>query len=111
VSSELIDDTNTVLDELNSRIGRFIHLEDEIEKRAKAKTDQHGRCRVNCHWVQTLIKTASAGRNVEWLEGRLDDLESEGFIQEELKGVPEHIINHAIALCKQAIANQTPSLV
>jgi len=111
VSIELIEDTDTVLAELSSRIGKFINLEYEIEKRAKAKTDNLSDQRVNCQWVQTLMQKAAKGRNIEWLEGRLEDLESEGFIEEELVGVPEHIINHAIALCKQAIATQTPSLV
>lgn len=29
--------------------------------------------------------------------------------EEELAAVPPHTVNHAIALCKQAIANQSPS--
>ena len=36
----------------------------------------------------------------------------EGFhiaAEEELAAVPPHTVNHAIALCKQAIANQSPS--
>lgn len=111
MSIELVDDTDTVLAELSSRIGRFINLEDETEKRAKARIDNWSSQRINCQWVQTLLQKAAKGRHIEWLEGRLEDLESEGFIEEELVGVPEHIINHAIALCKQAIANQTPSLV
>jgi hypothetical protein len=111
VSIELIEDTDTVLDELNSRIGRLISLEYEVEKRAKAKTERHMECRVNCQWMEKLLKRAKTGRHLDWLESGLQDLESEDFIKEELVGVPKHIINHAIALCKQAIANQTPSLV
>ena len=108
---ELIDDTDTVLAELSSRIGRFINLEYEVEKRAKAKADQHNTCRVNCQRISKLIKFAEAGRKLDWVEGSLDDLQDPDFQAEQLIGVPPHIINHAIVLAKQAIANQTPATV
>ena len=111
MSIELIEDTDTVLDELSSRIGRFINLEYEVEKRAKAKADQHNTCRVNCQRISKLIKFAEAGRKLDWVEAAIEDLQDPDFRAEELVGVPPHIINHAIFLCKQAIANQTPATV
>ena len=111
MSIELIEDTDTVLAELSSRIGRLINLEYEVEKRAKAKADQHNTCRHNCEWISKLIKFAEAGRRLEWVEGSIDDLQDPDFRAEQLIGVPPHIIKHAIALAKQAIANQTPATV
>jgi hypothetical protein len=111
VSIELIDDTDTVLAELSSKIVRIRTLEHSIEKRAKTRTESLSEARDNCTWLRKIIKTAQAGRDAGWLESMVGEIESEGFIEEQLVGVPEHIINHALALCKQAIATQTPSLV
>ena len=104
-------DTENVLAELGSKIGRLQTLEYETEKRAKKRGDGFSEARHNCEWISKLIKFAGAGRKLEWVEGSIDDLQDPDFQSEQLIGVPPHIINHAIALAKQAIANQTPATV
>lgn len=104
-------DTENVLSELGSKIGRLQTLEYETEKRARQRCGRFSEARHNLEWIRKLIKFAEAGRKLEWVEGSLDDLQDPDFQADQLIGVQPHIINHAIALCKQAIANQTPSLV
>ena len=108
---ELIEDTDTVLAELDSKIGRLQTLEWETESRAKKRCDRFSEARHNLEWIRKLIKFAEAGRKMEWVEGSLDDLQDPDFQTEQLIGVQQHFVNHAIALCKQAIANQTPATV
>lgn len=111
MSPDMIEDTDTVLAELADKSFRIRKIANRIEKQAASRTRRLVEAQANCKWIKTIIETAVSGRHSAWLEGRLEDLESEGFAENELAGVPAHIVNHAIDLCKQAIANQTPSNV
>lgn len=104
-------DTEKVLSELGSKIGRLQTLEWETESRAKKRVEGFSEARHNLEWISKLIKFAEAGRKLEWVEGSLEDLQDPDFQAEQLIGVPPHVIKHAIALAKQAIANQTPATV
>lgn len=102
----MIEDTNTVIDELTDKISRLAKLESEITKRAKKRAESLSEARDNCKWVRKFIRYAESGNHNEWLESELEWLETDG-----LEGVPEHILNHAISLAKQAIARNAPELV
>ena len=104
-------DTENVLSELGSKICRLQTLEYETEKRARQRCGRFSKARHKLEWIRKLIKFAEAGRKLDWVEGLLYDLQDPDFQAEQLIGVPPHIINHAIALAKQAIANQPPATV
>lgn len=101
-----IEDTSTVLDELHDKINRLWTLETDITNRARSRAETLSTARENCKWIRKLINYANSGKNVEWLGTELEWLETDG-----LEGVPQHIVDHAISLAKQAIAKEAPSLV
>jgi hypothetical protein len=107
MSPDMIEDADTVLDELSRKSFRIRQIANRFEKQAEIRNKRFEKAEASIKWIQKTIETAVASRHAEWLEGRLEDLESDGFAQEELAAVPPHIINHTIALCKQAIANQS----
>ena len=104
-------DTENVLAELGSKIGRLQTLEYETEKRAKQRIDGFSTARHNLEWIRKLIKFAESGKKLAWVEGSLDDIQNPDFQAEELEGVPPHVIEHAIRTAKAAMANSAPSLV
>jgi len=109
MSPEMIEDTDVILSELASKSFRIRTVANRFEKQAELRTRRFEEAEANIKWIKKVIEFAVSGRHLEWLEGRLEDLESDGFAKEELAAVPPHIVNHAIALCKQAIANRLPS--
>ena len=60
----------------------------------------------NARWLLKFVTLADAGQKLDWVESELSWLEEDG-----LHPVRSHLVVQAIALAKQAIANQTPSLV
>lgn len=104
-------DTENVLDELGSRVGRLQKLEWSIESRSKRQIKELSDARDNCAWIRKVIQYAEARKHLDWLEGTIEELQTEDYQVEELRGVPKHIIEHAISLAKQAIATNAPSLV
>ena len=111
MSPDMIEDADKALAELASKSFRIRTIANRFEKQAEIRNKRFEEAEASIKWVKKTIETAVAGRHAEWLEGRLEDLETDGFAQEELAAVPIHVINHTIALCKQAIANQAPSKV
>ena len=98
----MIDDTDTILDEMRDKVQRIDTARTINENRANALSETL----INYEWLFKVIRSANSGKNIEWLETELEWLETDS-----LEGIPQHIVDHAIALAKQAIANQTPSLV
>ena len=98
----ITEDTDTVLEEMRDKFRRINNAKKINESRVKAFNETLG----NYEWLFQVIRSADSGKHVECLENQLEWLEAD-----RLEGVPIHFVNHAIALCKQAIANQTPSLV
>ena len=109
MSPDKIKDTDTVLAELASESFRIRTKANRLEKLAEIRSRRYVKIESEIRSIQKVIETALTGRRIEWLKDRMEDLETYGYAQEELAAVPPHIINHTIALCKQAIANRTPS--
>jgi hypothetical protein len=108
MTPQMIKDTDVILSELSSKSLRICRIASRFEKQAKLRARRFEEAEASIKWIKKVIATAVSGRDIEWLEGRLEDLETEGFAEEELAAVPPYVVDHAIALCKKAIANQSP---
>ena len=99
-------DTENIKDEMQDFRIRCAKAKDLIKTTMQARYDRIDSAYDDVQWLQKIIAHAESGRNIDWLETELAWLEADG-----LETVPQHFVNHAISLAKQAIANQTPSLV
>lgn len=99
-------ETDCILSELSGRIEYHFLM----EEKAKAKAAECALAQVKFNWLERIIENAAKGANVEYLATQLGSLENGGYLRDELESLccPRHIVNHAIVLCKQAIANNTP---
>ena len=99
-------DTDCILSELSCRI-KYHFLQ---ERQAKAKAAESALAQVKFKWLERIIENAAKGDNVEYLASQLGSLETGDYLHEGLESLwcPRHIVDHAIVLCKQAIANNTP---
>ena len=96
-------DTDCILGELSSKIEHLFLL----ERQAEAKSVQYALARVTFKWLERIIESAAKGDHVEYLASQLGNLETRDYLHDGLESFPHHIVNHAIVLCKQAIANHT----
>ena len=96
-------DTDCILGELSSKIKQLFLL----ERQAKAKAAQCALDKATFKWLETIIENAAKGDHVEYLASQLENLENRDYLHDGLESFPYHIVNHAIVLCKQAIANHT----
>jgi lipoprotein NlpI len=99
------EDTDCILSELSGKIEHYFLM----EQQAKAKAVQCALAQVTFKWLKRIIENAAKGDNVEYLASQLGLLETRDYLNEGLETLwfPDHIVNHAIVLCKQAIANHT----
>ena len=100
------EDTDCILSELSCRIEHFFLMEQQV----KAKAVEWALARKKFKWLERIIESAAKGENIGYLESQLVSLETGNYLRDGLKSLwyPHHIVNHAIVLCKQAIANHTP---
>ena len=96
-------DTDCILGELSSKIEHLFLL----EQQAKTKAVQCALAQETFKWLKRIIENAAKGDHVEYLASQLGNLETKDYLHNGLKSFPYHIVNHAIVLCKQAIANHT----
>jgi hypothetical protein len=99
-------DTANIKDELRDYAARNYETQKTIKRVLESRLDRAVESHTDTRWILKFITAIESGQNLDWVETELEWLESDG-----LPAVKKHFVDHAIALAKQAIANQTPSLV
>jgi hypothetical protein len=98
-------DTANIKAELRDYAARNYKTQKTIKKALESRLERTMESHNDCRWILRIISAAESGRELNWLTGQLE------WLEYGAPAVQPHFINHAIALCKQAIANQTPALV
>ena len=99
-------DTANIKDEMRDYCVRNYETQKTIKSVLESRLDRAVESHTDTRWILKFITAIESGQNLDWVETELEWLESDG-----LPAVKKHFVDHAIALAKHAIANQTPSLV
>jgi hypothetical protein len=99
-------DTDCIKAELRDVVARTWEQQKLINRVLPERLEKAKDTIDECRWILKFITLAEAGQKLDWIESELRWLEEDGSPK-----VRPHIVKYAIALAKQAIANQTPSLV
>ena len=98
-------DTANIKDELRDYCARNYETQKEIKRTLESRLGRTMQSHVDSRLILKTIRAAESGRDLHYVASQLD------WLEYGCPAVQPHIINHAIALCKQAIANQTPATV
>lgn len=99
-------DTDCLKAELRDIAVRSYEYERLVREVMARRVEQAKEKGENARWLLKFVTLADSGQKLDWVESELSWLEEEG-----LHPVRSHLVVQAIALAKQAIANQTPATV
>ena len=99
-------DTDCIKAELRDIVARTWEQQKLINRVMSQRLERTQETIDDSRWILKFISLAEAGQKLDWIESELSWLEEDG-----LPTVRKHLVDHAIRLAKQAIANNTPSLV
>ena len=99
-------DTDCLKAELRDIAVRSYEYERLVREVMARRVEQAKEKGENARWLLKFVTLADSGQKLDWVESELSWLEEDG-----LHPVRSHLVVQAIALAKQAIANQTPVTV
>ena len=98
-------DTANIKDELRDYCVRNYETQKKIKKVLESRLNRTVQSHVDSRLILKTIRAAESGRDLHYVASQLE------WLEYGRPDVQQHFINHAIVLCKQAIANQTPVTV